>query len=106
IVDLKVSELVQWRKERLADGSILSKNAAFVALARRFFEKPEDADARRLLQSWIEKYEDHYQYDQVRLLDAQGIARMSSPAVLPPMPSVVSQRIPEVLRSGQVTLQG
>jgi len=106
IADLKVSELVQWRKERLADGSILLKNAAFVALARRFFEKPEDADAQRQLQSWIEKYEDHYKYDQVRLLDAQGIARMSSPAVLPPMPSVVSQRIPEVLRSGQVTLQG
>ncbi|MGA2603505.1 MAG: PAS domain S-box protein [Verrucomicrobiia bacterium] len=106
IADLKVSALVQWRKERLADGSLLFKNAAFVALARRFFEKPEDADAQRQLQSWIEKYEDHCQYDQVRLLDAQGIVRMSSPAVLPPMPSVVSQRIPEVLRSGQVTLQG
>jgi PAS domain S-box-containing protein len=45
------------------------------------------------------------QYDLVRLLDAQGVTRLSSPAGAPPISSVVAQHIPEILRSGQVTFQ-
>ena len=45
------------------------------------------------------------QYDLVRLLDAQGVSRLSSPAGAPPVSSVVLQRIPEILRSGQVIFQ-
>src|ERR1035437_1257825 len=45
------------------------------------------------------------QYDLIRLLDAQGVTRMSVPTGRPPVSSVVLQRIPEILRSGQVTFQ-
>src|ERR1035441_9540061 len=40
IAELKVGELVQWRKERLEDTAICFKNPSFSALVRRFFEKP------------------------------------------------------------------
>ena len=78
IADLKAGDLAQYRKERLEDGSLFFQNAPFAALVRRFLEKPEDADAQRQLQIWLGKYQPYY--DQVRLLDAQGATRLSSPA--------------------------
>ena len=105
IADLKVSELVQWRKERLADGAIYFKNPSFSALVRRFFEKPADADAQRQLQDWLGRYPEHDSYEQVRLLDAQGVTRLSVPDNLGPASSAIVRGASEVLRSGQVAIQ-
>jgi hypothetical protein len=105
IADLKVGELLQWRKERLGDGGILFKNASFSALVRRFLEKPEDPDAQRQLQAWLGKYQTHFQYDRIRLLDVQGVTRLSVPAGLTPISSAIARGTSEVLRSGQVTFQ-
>ena len=105
IAELKVGELVNWRKERLDDGAVFFNNTAFSGLVRRFLEHPEDADAQRQIQEWAVKFMATDQYDHVRLLDAQGVTRMSVPTGRPPVSSVVSQRIPEILRSGQVTFQ-
>lgn len=82
IADLKVGELTQWRKERLADGSILFKNASISALVRRFLENPEDADAERQIQVWFERYGTHFRHDEIRLLDSQRVSRLSWPAGL------------------------
>ena len=105
IADLKVGELVQWRKERLGDGAMLFKNAAFSSLVRRVVEKQVDAEAQRQLQAWVEKCQTANQYDHVRLLDAQGVTRISVPAGRTGMSSTVAQRLPEILRAGQVTFQ-
>jgi len=105
IAELKVGELAQYRKERMEDAAIFFENTAFSGLVRRFLERPEDAEAQRQIQEWAVKLMATDQYDLVRLLDAQGVTRLSSPAGAPPISSVVSQRIPEVLRSGQVTFQ-
>ena len=105
IAELKIDELVQWRKERFEDGAILFKNAAFSDLVRRFFEKPADVDAQRQIQAWLEKCQMINQYDQIRLLDVQGVTHITVPANRTDMASVVSRRIPEVLRAGQVTFQ-
>ena len=40
IAELKVGELVQYRKERLEDAVIFFNNAAFSGLVRRFFRTP------------------------------------------------------------------
>jgi C4-dicarboxylate-specific signal transduction histidine kinase len=56
VADLKVGELVRWRRERIADASVLFRNPSFSALVRRFFAQPADADARRQLQDWLGKY--------------------------------------------------
>ena len=102
---LKVDELVQYRNERLWDANTLFKNATFTGLVRRFFDHPEDADAQPQLQQWADKYLATRQYDHICLFDAQGVPRLSVPADRPPISSAVSSRVPEVLRSGQVTWQ-
>ena len=105
IAELKVGELAQWRKERLADGGILFKNASFSALVRRFLEKPEDQDAQQQVRSWIDKYKAHFRYGEIRLLDTQGVTRISAPAGLPALSSEVMEHASEARRSRQVALQ-
>lgn len=105
VVELKASQLLQWRKERLGDGNVLFKNTAFVGLVRRFFKSPEDVDARQQLSSWMERMSHHYRYDRIRLLDTQRVSRLSVPESQQPCPLAVCRQVSEVLRSGQVTLQ-
>ena len=100
-----MDELVQYRKERQWDAGAFFKNAGFSGLVRRFFEHPEDAGAQDQIQEWASKYLATGQYDLVCLFDAQGVVRLSVPAELWPISSLVAQHIPEVLRSGQVTFQ-
>lgn len=106
IAELKVDELALWRKERLGDGAVLFKNAAFSALVRRYLEKPEDADAQGQLQAWMGKYTTAYQYARVALYDTQGIRRMSAPEAPPgPVDSNIPRNVTAILRGGQVVLQ-
>lgn len=105
IADLKVRQLTVWRAERLGDGKSLFRNRAFTSLTRRLLARPSDADARRQLQSWLGNFAQIYDYDQVRLMDAQGGTRFSVPAQVG-LPSAVTQRTAtEVLQKGQIIFQ-
>ncbi|MGB7749689.1 MAG: PAS domain S-box protein [Verrucomicrobiia bacterium] len=103
IAELKADELLQYRKERLWDANAFFNNPAFSGLVRRFLDDPEDTEARQQIRAWAGKSLATVQYDLVCLFDAQGVIRMSVPAERTPISSDVSRRIPEVLRSGQVT---
>jgi PAS domain S-box-containing protein len=105
IAELKVNELVQWRKERLGDGGVLFKNASISDLVRRFFAQPADQDAQRQLRTWFAKYGTHFRYDHVRLLDARSVTRLSWPDRLPAAAPSVAAQASEAYRSGQVMLQ-
>jgi PAS domain S-box-containing protein len=102
IAALQVNDLTQWRMERLGDGDLFFKNPAFSSLVRRYLERPEDADTQRQLLDWIGKVQTYNRYDQIRVLDAQGVTHLSVPADRSPMAASVLKRIPEILRSGQV----
>ncbi|MBI5592770.1 MAG: PAS domain S-box protein [Deltaproteobacteria bacterium] len=103
IADLKVNELVQWRRERLADAGILYQNASFTALVQRFFKKPEDADAYRQIEIWLDKYRTHYQYDRAFLLDAKGDERLTVPGRPEAVAAHLAGDAARCLESGQVT---
>ncbi len=101
IAQLKIGELVQFRSERMADAMILSNNPAIAQLVRRFFTQPADADAARMLQAWLAKYRGHYQYDEVFLLDAQGVVRLSASEFPVQVSAALRVHLPEALRSAQ-----
>lgn len=103
IAELKVNELVQWRKERLGDANVFFDNPAFSTLAQRFLEKPEDTEVRRLLRVWMSKIQSNFNYCRVVLADTQGVIRLSSPESFPrENPHFVKASI-ACLRSGKVT---
>jgi len=102
IADLKVAELVQWRRERRDDAALLCNNEAVSTWVRRWLANPEDGDALRPLQLWLGRFQQHGDVDAVRLLDARGLTRLAIPAGLPPVSAGISRRVPEVLRAGRV----
>jgi len=71
IADLKVGELVQWRKERLGDGNQFFQNPVFADLVRRAFDQSPDAAAQRDLRGWLERLCQNSLYYQITLVDPQ-----------------------------------
>ena len=105
IAELKVSELVQYRRERLGDALVLDRNPAISQLVRRCLAQPADAEAQRLLQAWLNKYQRHYHYDEVFLLDAQGGVRVSASGSSVTVSAAIAAGVSESLRSPQPIFQ-
>jgi PAS domain S-box-containing protein len=80
IARLKVDDLVRWRAERTGDGAMLSGNATFRALARRYWSGPGDEAVRGQIFSWLLNIRDSRRYDSVMLLDARGAVRLTTDA--------------------------
>jgi PAS domain S-box-containing protein len=102
VAELKVSELTRWRQERMGDGAIFFQNPSFAALVRRYFAQPADADAQRQLLDWLGKSPTFNGYDQFRLVDAQGVTRLSVPGGLNPATPDTLRGVAEVLRAGRI----
>ncbi len=79
IAALKVSDLEQYRKERIRDAEALLGNLVFSEAVQRFLEQPTDETARGKLQTWLTKYPDQFDYVAITLLDATGAVRMAIP---------------------------
>lgn len=78
IADLKVSELVQWRKERLAVAAILYGNKSFVQMTRQIMDDSADKDAEKSMRLWLHNMQTAYQYKNVIFLDATGGVRLAA----------------------------
>jgi len=104
IAELKVGELVQWRAERLSDAAIFYQNTAFSALAQRYFDDRGDAEAQAQLQTWLGLVQQHYQYDHIFLLDAQGVEQLTMPDDTTPVASILAQHVSELSQTKQVTI--
>ncbi|MBI4775515.1 MAG: PAS domain S-box protein [Deltaproteobacteria bacterium] len=104
IADLKVRDLVEWRKQRLGDASVYYGNDNFSGLVRRYLEAPQDADTSRRLKTWLVKVRSAHEYDRVLLLDARGLVRMSDPESPESAVPHLVRDVSEVLGSGKMTL--
>jgi len=100
IANLKVEELVQWRKERLDDAAVFFKNPVLTTLVKRYFEKTDDVEVQRQLRVWFSQIQS--QYCRVSLHDAQGVERMSVPDVLETDSSDFSRYAVEALRARRI----
>jgi PAS domain S-box-containing protein len=106
VAELKVVELVQWRRERLADGSVFLGNAAFSGLVRRWFEAPQDSGARAELTTWLARMQAAHLYEEVALFDVRGVPLLSVPETSEPKEARLSRDTEdEVLRSERVGFQ-
>ncbi len=104
IADLKVSEIAQWKKERLNDAKALQGNNAFAALVRRFFSDSTDGDANGQIRNWLQTTQSAYQYDHAYLLDVRGNTRLSVPQSIEPVCGELKQQAAEIIRTGRVAL--
>ncbi len=104
IAELKVNELIDWRKERMANAEVLHHNPALTQLTHQYFEDPTNVEVQTELQAWLDSYQAYEEYDRIRLVDPQGVTRLSSPPDLLPVSAAVAQHIPEVIQTPQVLL--
>ncbi|MCE5311761.1 MAG: hypothetical protein LLF86_01265 [Nitrospiraceae bacterium] len=72
IADLKVSQIVNWRKERLADAATLRDNFLLAPQIKHMLQSSEKTRERRDILAWMASFKETYQYDDILLLDING----------------------------------
>lgn len=102
VIELKVSELMTWRAERLADAEVLRQNRVFAGLAQRFLEDPNDLQAEQQLGEWLDSLRRAYRYNRVFLLDERGVERLVVPGAAEPTPSYLASDAAAVLAAGEI----
>ncbi|MCX6120743.1 MAG: PAS domain S-box protein [Ignavibacteriales bacterium] len=105
ISDLKVNQLVQWRKERLGDGKIFYKNDLFSAVVKRYFQNHNDRDAKKGILTWAGQLQNAYSYDLMMLLDSQLNTVLVFPENKERASLVIGQENIEILQSGNIAFQ-
>ncbi|MFA5078455.1 MAG: PAS domain S-box protein [Dehalococcoidia bacterium] len=104
IADLKASELIQWRKERIGDANLLFRNPVFSNTVQAFLERPDDTASKEHLRSWLYHYLQIGQYEQLLLLDTEGRVRMSVPDTNQPVAQHIIDDADLTLHSGKLTV--
>lgn len=105
ISELKINQLVQWRKERLGDAHVFYQNAAFSSLVQRYFSNPNDINAKKRILTWFEQVTTAYQYNRICLHDTKGVERLSFPVEVVLPSSVFEKRSHEVLSTKTIAFQ-
>jgi signal transduction histidine kinase len=103
IADLKVSELLLWRHERLGDGAIFRDNVNFSDLLQRCIEAPADRVARERARIWLGRMREAKRYERAVLLDAAGTPLAASPESAEPGSASLRSAVATALQSGEVT---
>ena len=103
ITELKVNNLSQYRRDRLADISIVFKNSTFSKMMKHVLEKPQDRETLQYLQRWVKHYTEHYHYDQIRLLDNNGLDIFPSASNSIPISNTIIKEISNVQKSKRIT---
>ena len=105
ITDLKVDQLVQWRKERTGDGQIFYRNNVFSVLVKRYLQNANDHDAKARILEWVGQAQRAYGYDLMMLLDARFSTKLVFPENRELARLVIDQRNAEILLSGNMAFQ-
>lgn len=102
ITKLKTGEIVQWRKERIGDGSVFSHNLNFSIRLKNLIEKPYDDDAKIKLMTWLIKVHSAYQYDRLFIYDITGKELISFPVKKEAISPYIKRDISKIFKDGKV----
>jgi PAS domain S-box-containing protein len=69
IADLKIQQIVNWRKERLADANLIRGTPSLALDALNALAQPESANTRQLLTAWLDPLLKGGPYERILLLD-------------------------------------
>lgn len=73
IADLKSSQLVQWRKERIAEGASIRANAMMADRIHDCFTNKDNQQVRREIRQWLATLVDLGEYGRGILFDPKGV---------------------------------
>jgi PAS domain S-box-containing protein len=77
IAELKMGQIVTWRKERLGDAALIYENHLIISHIQKFLERPEVSAARQEIFSWMKSLNKNNFYKNVILLDREGNIKLA-----------------------------
>ncbi len=104
ITDLKSSQIVHWRDERLSDGKIIQENPFIASYVETFLKKPEEVKRRQDLIVWMKSIQSLYDYSSIFLYDTKGTIRLTVTSEGDTVCSIAHGEISETLRLREVLL--
>ena len=105
IAELKVGQLVQWRKERLNDANTIFKNHVFSDLVKRYLKNQTDSEAKKSIQDWLKLIDAPGTYDRISLLDIAGNELIFHSQTQNATPVTFSVNGANLLKTGKVEIQ-
>jgi len=75
IADLKVSQIVQWRTERLGDAVLIGENTPFIKLLYEYLHSDDNSGLRPDIRSSLKSVTRNTGYKNVQLIDQTGMVR-------------------------------
>jgi PAS domain S-box-containing protein len=102
IADLKLSELLTWRNERLSDATLLYRSEAIADVVKGALSSPSDAVARDRVRDLLRQLLRAYSYSQATLYDTDGTVRFAAQDGVPDPAEADMAR--QALESGVVAM--
>jgi signal transduction histidine kinase len=78
IADMKVRQIVDWRKERITDAEVILNNPLIIPYIKQGLESGASGLKEEIL-TYMKSLQEHYQYKGVILLDTKGDIRLAVP---------------------------
>jgi PAS domain S-box-containing protein len=104
IADLKVRQIIQWRKERISDGVYMSGNIAQVRQFSRFLKEKNNRLLRDDLLSSLKSYVENYDYKNALFIDKNINVKLFYPSQDTIIGDHLQGLLPGVIRKGEVVL--
>ena len=79
IADLKVGQIMNWRKERIGDGSIIMETPFIHRHVQQLLSGPASNEDKQAFLDWMSLWQKTYSYQSIFLLDTTGRVRLSVP---------------------------
>ena len=76
IAKLKANQIAEWRRERLADASVLTESPFLTESIAQWLNNPQRDIAKRI-QTRLMALQTHYRYDDVLLANPEGQIKLS-----------------------------
>jgi len=99
IADMKVSQIVQWRNERLGDAILIGENTPFIKLLYEYLHSKDNAVLRSDIRSSLKSVTRSTGYKNALLIDSTGMVREFYPDRDTLMSDHLKQMFPDLLKA-------
>ena len=104
ITVLKVGQIANWRKERLAEAQVILGNRIMSRNIKEFLDDPRKTGTRKDLLNWMLLLKKNSDYSEIFLVDANGRTALSVDASAADIESHSKNMVLEAIHSGKVVL--
>ncbi len=104
IADLKVQQIMSWRKERISDAVLITGNSMILDVIKDFLQNDKEQTSKNKVNDWMRSLEKFHEYEHTYLIDTEGNLRMTTSSVAPFTSLSEKEKILSIMKSNQVEL--